>query len=197
MLIRRSRQLGISIIEVMIGVSIIGILLALAAPTATVWIQNTQVRTAAEAILRGVQQARIEALKRNTNVGFQLTDASSTAWRICLYDPINNICYAAQPDLYTKAASEGSQNATVGTQTVLTSTTTALGSGVGMPATAVFDSFGRLASTAPNNIVRVDVRNTTLAAASERRLVILITVGGQVRMCDPKLPLATNPQGCE
>jgi type IV fimbrial biogenesis protein FimT len=195
-LIQRSRQLGVSIIEIMIGVSIVGILLALAAPSATAWIQNAQLRNAAESILRGVQQARIEALKRNTNVGFMLTDTASTAWRICLYDPINNVCFAAQPDLYNKSASEGSPNATAGAQTVLTVTTTALATGAGLPASVVFDPFGRLAATAPNNIVRVDVRNTTLAATVERRLVILITVGGQVRMCDPNLPLATNPQGC-
>jgi hypothetical protein len=59
-----------------------------------------------------------------------------------------------------------------------------------------FDPFGRLAATAPNNFVRVDVRNPIMDPNFERRLVILIAVGGQIRMCDPLLPKATNPQGC-
>jgi type IV fimbrial biogenesis protein FimT len=139
--------------------------------------------------------ARIEALKRNTTVAFQLTDAGNTAWRVCLYDVINNVCSAAA-DLHNKSASEGSPNAKAGSELVLSATGTALAAGAGLPATVAFDPFGRMAATAPSNFVRVDVRNTTLAAADERRLVILVSVGGQVRMCDPKLPLATNPQGC-
>jgi hypothetical protein len=45
--------------------------------------------------------------------------------------------------------------------------------------------------------MRIDVRNTKLPASEERRLSILINVGGQIRLCDPKLVRATNPQGCE
>jgi type IV fimbrial biogenesis protein FimT len=40
------------------------------------------------------------------------------------------------------------------------------------------------------------VRNTSVDPAEERRLVILIAPGGQVRLCDPRLALANNPQGC-
>jgi type IV fimbrial biogenesis protein FimT len=69
--------------------------------------------------------------------------------------------------------------------------------GTNVPGGTAFDYYGRLAVTAPNNVMRIDVRNPTLAAADERRLVIFINQGGQVRVCDPKLALATNPQGCQ
>jgi type IV fimbrial biogenesis protein FimT len=195
-LIHRSRQRGVSIIEVMIAVAVVGILMALAAPSATVWIQNGQLRTAAESISNGIQLARVEALKRNQLVAFQLTDAATTSWRVCAYDPVTDLCFTTIPDLAAKSASEGSPNAKAGVETVLSSTATAIPVGTALPGRVVFDSFGRQAATAPNNIVRVDVRNTTLSAADERRLVILVSVGGQVRMCDPRLVLANNPQGC-
>ena len=190
------RQRGFSIIELLITVSIIAILMALAAPSAGNWIQNTQLRNAAESVASGINMARLEALKRNQVIGFELSDANSTAWRVCIYDVVNNVCNIAQPDIHVKGASEGGVNARVGAETVLTGLLTALPVGDGVPGMVAFDAFGRLATTAPNNIIRVDVRNPIMDPAEERRLVILIAVGGQVRMCDPLLPKATNPQGC-
>jgi type IV fimbrial biogenesis protein FimT len=192
----RARQRGFSIIEVMVTVSIIGILMALAAPSAANWIQNTQLRNSADSVLRGIQMARLEALKRNTVIGFELQDANSTAWRVCIYDVINNICSTTQPDIASKSASEGSPNARVATEIAPTPVTGGLAAGTAVPAIVAFDAFGRFAATAPNNFTRVDVRNPTMDPAFERRLVIMLSVGGQVRMCDPLLPKATNPQGC-
>ncbi len=190
------RQRGMSIVEVLVSITVVGILMTVAAPAATTWIQNTQLRNAAESIYNGVQTARLEALKRNTTVSFELTDVNSTAWRICLYDNVNNACQAAPPMLHEKSASEGSPNARVGAETVLTSVATAIDPGTAIPNSVTFDALGRLAPTAPTNMVRIDVRNPVMTATEERRLVILVTVGGQARMCDPKLTLATNPMGC-
>lgn len=195
-MLSRIRQRGFSIIEIMVTVSIIGILMALAAPSAANWIQNTQLRNSADSVLRGIQMARLEALKRNMVIGFELQDPNTTAWRVCIYDVIGNQCSTTQPNIHAKSASEGSPNARLATETVLSAVTAPLAPGVGMPAIVAFDAFGRFAATAPNNIVRVDVRNPAMDPNFERRLVILLTVGGQVRMCDPLLPKATNPQGC-
>ncbi|MEO5692236.1 MAG: GspH/FimT family pseudopilin [Usitatibacter sp.] len=191
-------QRGMSIIEILVVFCIIGIVMAFVGPSAGVWIQNTQLRNAAESVLSGVQQARLEAIKRNKPVMFRLTDAATTAWDICLYDPVTDTCSAAaNATIADKSASEGSQNARLATETTIPpSPTTALSAGAGMPATVTFDSFGRQATTASSNFTRVDVRNTVMPAADERRLVILVAAGGQIRMCDPKLSLATNPQGC-
>jgi type IV fimbrial biogenesis protein FimT len=196
MLRRVPAQRGMNIIEMMVAVAIVGMVMAMAGPYALVWIQNTQLRNAAEGVLSGVQNARVEALKRNTFVSFQLTDANSTAFQTCLYDPIANGCQGgANAILATRSASEGSLNARVASDTVASDPTAALGPGSGVPGQVTFDTFGRLASTAPNNMLRIDVRNT-VAGADERRLVIIIGLGGQIRMCDPKLSKATNPQGC-
>lgn len=191
------QQRGMSIVEILVTITVIGILMTVAAPAATVWIQNSQLRNAAESIYNGVQTARLEALKRNTTVAFELTDANTTAWRVCLYDNVNNACQVAPPALHEKPASEGSPNARAGAETTLSALTTALDPGVGLPNTITFDPLGRLAPTAPTNMVRIDVRNPVMQPAEERRLVVLISVGGQARMCDPRLVLATNPMGCQ
>jgi type IV fimbrial biogenesis protein FimT len=191
------RQRGMTVVEVMVAVAIVGILLALAAPAMNTWIQNLQLRNAAESILGGIKRARYEAVSRNTTVAFELTDANSTAWHVCLYDVVNQACKAAAPDIASKGASEGSPNARAAAQTAFTSYLDPLDAGDGIPALVAFDPFGRISPSSPTNIARVDVRNPTLPAGDERRMSISIGTGGEVRMCDPQLSLATNPQGCQ
>ena len=193
------RQSGMNIIELMVAVAIVGLVMALAGPSAITWLQNTQLRNAAESVLSGIQNARTEALKRNTFVAFRLTDPNSTAWTVCVYDVVSDACSltAPNPTVNQKSATEGSLNARAGTDTAQSDSAAPLAAGSGVPGQVVFDSFGRLAATAPNNIMRVDLRNIVLSPAEERRLVVYVAQSGQTRMCDPKLVLANNPQGCK
>jgi type IV fimbrial biogenesis protein FimT len=184
-----------SLVEIAIALAIIGIIMAMVAPTMGNWIQNTYLRNSAESVLNGVQVARLESLKRNRPVAFVATDANSTAWQVCVYDVIADKCStAADAIIASKDAQESSQNTTVGVDTSLTDTSVALAGGTNVPNIVVFDSFGRLYTNPNPNVMRIDVRNSK--ATDERRLVILINTGGQIRLCDPKLSKATNPQGC-
>jgi type IV fimbrial biogenesis protein FimT len=203
------RQRGMSIVEIVVALAILAMLIALVGPSAGAWIQNTQLRNAADSVVAGVQSARLEALKRNRSVMFQLLSDTSTAWQICIYDPVLDACSAAADAIIAeKSASEASTNAVVAVSTVAAPNpliplpvtppsgyTPAKGSGT-FPASVTFDSFGRVNTTAASNLTLIDVRNPTLTAANERRLVILVGIGGQIRMCDPKLNKADNPQGC-
>lgn len=191
------RQRGMTVVEVIIAVAIVGILLALAAPSMNTWIQNVQLRNAAESILGGIKRARFEAVSRNTTVAFELQDPNSTQWHVCLFDTVAQTCKAASPDLAAKGASEGSPNARVGAQSVFTNFNAVLDPGTEVPSLVAFDPFGRVSPSSPTNIARIDVRNPTLPSADERRMEIFIGAGGEVRMCDPQLALATNPQGCQ
>lgn len=195
MLKRRASQIGFSIIEILVGIAIVSLMLGVVAPQMSTWIQNTQLRSAAESISSGIQLARVEALRRNTHVAFELTSATSTAWHICLFDPIGNVCLAAT-DIASRPAKEAGEAMRAGVDTTgTTDPLVAISGGTGVPALVAFDSLGRIAPTSPTNIRRVDIRNPALSTG-ERRLVVLVAPGGQVRMCDPGLPLATNPQGC-
>jgi len=68
----RAPQLGLNLIEVMISLAVLSILIGLGAPGFVEWLQNQQIRAAAEATLNGLQVARGEAVRRNTPVRFQL-----------------------------------------------------------------------------------------------------------------------------
>jgi len=193
------RERGFTVVELLIAIAIVAMLLVFAAPSAATWIQNTRLRSAAESVVSCLTTARLEAIKRNTTVSCQMTDAASSAWTVCLYDPINNICQTATTAvLASRSAAEDNAMTGLGVDTTMSVSTTALAVGANMPGSSTFDSFGRLASTAPNNVMRVDIRNPNInPATDERRLVVYVTLGGQIHMCDPKLSKATNPMGCQ
>jgi type IV fimbrial biogenesis protein FimT len=183
-----------SLVEVLVAIGIIALVIGLGAPTALTWIQNLQIRNAGEAILNGLQTARLEALRRNTTVAFEVTDPNSTAWHVCVFDLTTLAC--AVPDIATGDPG-GQANARVGVQTQFTNFNEPLDAGSNVPSLVAFDPFGRVSPQSPTNIARLDVRNPTLTQNDERRMSIAISVAGQVRMCDPQLSKSVNPQGCQ
>jgi type IV fimbrial biogenesis protein FimT len=190
MLILRKQE-GVTLIELMIGIVIISLLLSMAAPSFSLWIQNTQVRTTAESILNGLQLARTEAVRHNANVSFNLTAASGVSWTV----DCETVSASCPANLHQRSGSE-SGNARAGIATATGNLATPLAVGAGLPAGVTFDNFGRvLAANIGIDIARVDVTNAIRADA--RRMVILVTPGGQIRMCDPGVSLTISPQGCK
>ena len=187
------RQAGLNLIELMIAIAIISMLLAMGVPAFNLWIQNTQTRTAAESILNGLQIARQEAVRRNTNVRFSLTDASGgVAWSVGCVTPTAT----CPTNIQSRSASEGGSNARAGVVFTTGNLGAAIASASNLPAGVTFNGFGRVPlANLGADIARVDVTNA--ANADARRMVILVSSGGQTRMCDPAVPLASNPQGCE
>lgn len=66
-----SKERGVTLIEVMIALTIGGILLAMAGPSFTQIVASQRVKAAATDIYLGLVKARSEALKLNTNVTLQ------------------------------------------------------------------------------------------------------------------------------
>jgi type IV fimbrial biogenesis protein FimT len=193
-MLSRARQSGMSLVEILIAIAIVALLLGFAAPSATTWIQNMQLRSAADSIFNAVQLARTEAIRRNTSVALELTDQNSTAWHVCLFDATNNACTST--DVTSRPGAEAGGNARVGTATTVGDTTYALAIASGAPGLVAFDPLGRPLAAA-GSLARIDVRNPTLTSG-ERRLVIVVTPGGSTRMCDPALNGLSppNPMGC-
>ena len=203
MLTRLQRaQRGVTLIELFIGIGIAGILLVLALPNFTAWIQNTQIRNAAEAIQNGLQLARTEAVRRNANVQFALTSvaAGGTAsdWTVSCVTPVADTdgdglaeCPGAgvvPTEIQTRPSAEGSRNAVV----------------AAAQTTFVFSSMGRL-TPVPGAAIDIAISNPaggTCAAAGGtglmRCLSVVVSTGGQVRMCDHLFDGAVppNPRGC-
>lgn len=186
-------QTGFSLIELLIAIAMASLLLVMGIPAFSEWIQNTQTRTAAESVLNGLQVARAEAVSRNTSVRFNLTAADGkVAWTVdCV-----TVTATCPTGIQVRSANDGGPNGRAGVATATGTLATPLTAGTGLPSGVTFDNYGRVpVANVGTDAARIDVTNALRADA--RRLVILISAGGQIRMCDPLRSLATSPQGCQ
>jgi type IV fimbrial biogenesis protein FimT len=173
----RSAQHGVTLIELIIGIAIVAILMTLGAPSFRDWIQSSQIRNAAESIQNGLQIARAEAVRQNTFVQFVLTGAD---WQVGCVTP-SGTCPA---NIQSRSSAEGSANAVVTAD----------------QATIIFSGMGRV-TPVPAADIDIDITNPSggscvSAGGQMRCLRIVVSTGGQVRMCDTALALSDYPQGC-
>jgi type IV fimbrial biogenesis protein FimT len=199
-------QYGVSLLELMIAIALGSILLMLGIPSFKSWIQNTQVRTAAESILNGMQVARTEAVRRNTNVRFTLHDVTGmVTWSVdCVtVVPMQADGYECPLGIQSRSGNEGSSNARAGISTAALPSpipasyfNTALAAGAGLPDGVTFNGLGQVVPAIPagSDITWISVTNSLSSTA--RPMVIVVQTGGQIRMCDPAIALSSNPQGC-
>lgn len=176
MLSRHNR--GVTLIELMIGMTIISCLLLVGMPSFTNWIQDLQIRSAAEAIQSGLLLARSEAIRRNRPVQMTLADAGGLVeWRIG--------CVAVTADcpalITERKRGEGGLNTRMAAAVAPAAgaVETALAAGAGLPASIAFNGLGQLTGPAP---ARIEVSHVSLGSA--RRLVVGIGAG-LVHICKP------------
>ena len=176
----KSRPLGFSLIELMVGVAIMAILLGLAMPNFQTWIRNSQIRNAAESVQNGLQKARAEAVTRNTNVEFVIGAGSS--WVVKLPD----VGGVAGAQIESRFSREGSRDVTVAVTPAGATTVTFNNVGtVGVPLNPPFNTD----ASAP--FTRVDFA----AIGGSQNLRVTIGAGGNARMCDPNAP-ASSTRAC-
>lgn len=206
----RHQQRGMSLVELAIGLAIVGILLALAAPSYSTWIQNTKIRTTAEAILNGVQLARAEAVRRNTQIRFYLTDTLTAAcvastggtnWVVSFDDP-TGLCANA---LLNEALDAGDAAVSPAPRMIQVRPSNEGSTGVTVLAgqsSIIFNGLGRV-TPVPGATINIDVSNPAAGACAAlgggggpiRCLRVTVSQGGQVRLCDPARA-NTDPVGC-
>jgi type IV fimbrial biogenesis protein FimT len=200
---------GFSLIEMMITVTIIGVLLALGAPRFAEYLRNAKLRSAAEIFLTGVQLARSEAVRMNTPVEFLLTaadpipgnegtaaaSASGTNWMV------------RTADLGTfidgKFGIEGSGRSTGQVTPVKINDTSAPASAdpdappAAPVSSIVFNGLGRtnLANQAVFKFNNPDAGTCVTAGGPVRCLKVIVAVGGQARLCDPAVGAAAVAAG--
>ena len=190
------RQRGFTLIELMVTITLLGILLSLAAPSFSLWTRNARVRTVSDTLQTGARLAQTEAVRRNRQVVFFLTnDAGCSAATA----PAANGAFWA---IRTVPLTTGDPADTVRCGNLADS---AGGVTLAGPTAICFNSMGRQvanaspgAGTATCTLAASGLSSYDVAAlGSDRPLRVLVTVGGQVRQCDPARTLsATAPDGC-
>jgi type IV fimbrial biogenesis protein FimT len=152
-----------------------GVLLSLAGPSFIEWIQNSQIRAASDAMQNGLQVARGSAVSRNLPV--RLLVGPGSGWTVSEV--------ASGAVIQSRVHEEGTPNVGINT--------TPLGSSL-----VTFSPLGAVGTNADGTppVTQMDFINPSGGACqvdsgAMRCLRIIISGGGSVRMCDPKLnPLA-------
>tara|TARA_R110001599_G_scaffold64023_4_gene179457 strand:- start:136603 stop:137205 length:603 start_codon:yes stop_codon:yes gene_type:complete len=193
-------QKGVSLIELMIGLIVAAILLAMGVPTFSTFIQNSKIRNTADSLQNGLSLARAEAVKRNANVQFVL--GANTAWQV----GCETATAACPASIQAYSGTESGANAEVATVENTAGTNTEVGTVV-FTDTLAFNGLGGVtnATLSPGSDAVFDITNPTggICAADDedgtmRCLRVLVTQGGQIRMCDPALTISKpgDPQAC-
>lgn len=161
----------------MISIVILSVLMAAGIPSFSTFLKNRKVRNTAEALHNGLSLTKAEAVRRNTVVTFTL--GAGSGWTLSCPN-----CTGG--DLPTMPASEvSSQTSTAATNTTLS-----------------FTGLGRVSTLAAGTNATFSISNTAgaceTAGGTIRCLQVVVTPGGQIRTCDPRLTVTnpTSPQAC-
>jgi len=196
-MLKRRPAHGFTMIELMMTMTLFGILLLMGIPMLSGTIANSKARSVAESIQNGLRTAQTEALRRSRQTVFVLTTSAPAA---------NAGAVANGTNWYIQVLPIVSTE-TVDTPVVDSGSFGNLASGVTItgPAIICFNSMGRLvanstttaafgaACTVPTGPVTYDVTKS----GANRTYELQVNLGGQVRMCDKSKTLSTtNPDGC-
>lgn len=169
------QQQGFTLVELVVTMAVLVTVSMLAVPAFQSAVGNAQIRTVAESISQGLQQARVEAIKRNTKIKFTLDTNSS--WQFGC-DAITTAC----PEVISKkAASEGASAAVTVTADNYT---------------AVFTGFGTRDPALQAGLSSVDVSHQAVGEQERRALRILLAAGGYARICDPAVTATGDARAC-
>jgi type IV fimbrial biogenesis protein FimT len=177
------RNMGFTLIELMVALAIFGILLMLAGPMYGQFMANHQIRNATDALLNGVQQAQATAVRNNTVARLLVDPTTGTGgWKV--YQTIEGTEQAAPVQVFSMA--DGAPQAVVAT----------------LPGDArqvTFDGFGRLVPNVDASASLTCVK-VTHPVSGTRPLNVAINVGvkATVKLCDPAFTADTpsEPLSC-
>lgn len=188
---------GFSLIELIVGLTILGLLLALGVPQYATFIANSRLRATTEGIANGLNLARAEAVKRNARVELVLTDedpiealvndstlanSAGNNWIVRELVPATG----AYNFIEGKAGAEGSGKTQGSTVAIASS-----GSGI-----VAFTGFGASASGAVTFQITSSAGLCAAAGGPLRCLNINVSPGGLIRVCDPNVTDAKDTRAC-
>ncbi len=196
------RQNGFSLVELIVGLAVLALLIALGVPQYAAFTANARIRATTEGVTAGLNLARAEAVKRNARVEMVLTDdppveglvnsltpsTSGTNWMVREWVPSTN----SYNFIEGKAGAEGSGRDESGV--IVTSSST----DASYDGRVTFTGFGAMAIGQPVTFQFTYPAAGACAAASGplRCLNINVSPGGQIRVCDPKVTDTKDTRAC-
>lgn len=202
---QRTGSIGFTLIELVVTIALLGLLVMLAAPSFVTWIRNAQVRTVAEALQTGIRTAQAEALRRNRQVVLSFTNsvpATTTNPYAAATAVAGGRRWWIQTVPQTAAGETAADAEFVGAGTLADSGSSMVITSSPSVTAVCFGSDGRLRNNSSPN---TNGASCTAVATSfnvnqpnaDRELNVMVQLGGQLRMCDPKRSLsASTPDGC-
>jgi len=166
-----ARIRGFTILELVVALTIMGMLLMLGMPSFTTCLRNSEVRSTAESISNGLRAARSEATRLNRPVSFTLAAGTDASWTINIFNPLTGTLI--QPPIQQYSRFEVGKSAEVARS----------------PANAVaitFNGLGRIISPSPiatPNLQQINVNSVVNGEARTLRIYADDVHG--IRMCDP------------
>ena len=170
-MLRRSHLRGFTMLELMVALTLAGMLLLAGLPSFTTFLRNAEVRSTTEAIANGLRLARSEATRLNRPVSFTLAGGGDTSWTINIFNPVTGALL--QPPLEQYSRLEVGRSATAAATPVNAVAVT-------------FNGLGRIVSPSPiatPNLQQIEVRS--IVSGEARTLRIYADDLHGIRMCDP------------
>jgi type IV fimbrial biogenesis protein FimT len=203
MLTSPGSERGVTLVELMIGLGMVAFILMMGVPAFATYLQNQKLRDTATTTLSTVYFARAEAIRLNANVDFVMTDtepdvtnfAAATAStsglnllvRGNVYNPNTGQNEATMLDV--KLSREGSGQSDASSSGVQVSSTTGR---------VTFTPLGgtTLAADETIQVTNPAGGDCRTAGGTMRCLNVVITRGGQIRLCDPAVTTVGDTRAC-
>lgn len=191
---------GFTLVELMVTLALFSILVMLSVPSFTQWVRNSQIRSVAEHFQTGLRLARDRAPQLNRSVVFSTTNATPAIGVVAVANGLNwgvqSIALPVEtnnPPLHPQFIEVGNYASGVNGITVTGPAAVCFNALQKMAAVAV-TGVGAPCVVAPSTYI---ISRTGAVAGRDRPLHVTVSIGGEIRMCDPARFLAAGqPDGC-
>lgn len=192
---------GFTLVEIMVSITLMSILLMLAAPSLTTYRENSKIRAAVESFYASAQLARTEAIRTNQSVQLALTTDEPTAankntenlsatasnWiiRTVSDDPTPTYQFLAGNTIREGSGSNSTSSVSV----------SAMSNGSATPS-ITFSSASRTLLGAAWQVNFTSTSTACTPSGTARCLRVVITTSGQIKACDPAATTANDTRAC-
>jgi type IV fimbrial biogenesis protein FimT len=217
---KHSAERGVSLIELAIGMTILGLFVTQAVPSFNAFLINQRIRAAAEAMTSMLQRARVEAIQRNQEVEFVTFDrlisttnasyaglitavAGGDHWVLRTKDGAGNYFAIASRSSAETSTESGSGRISYQDANNVRQSSTQIRATSTVPG-VTFNALGatsNIGSTATFDFIRHNPNNASAYQCAQaggpiRCLRVTVSSAGQVRVCDPAVTASADTRKC-